>query len=190
MSRRRRMLVIAALFLVVLGASVLGLRTSGGGPRIGHRVLPELRLARHQYLSERAAPRRPSHSPRPRVIECRGRDEVKEAIEDATDSVSAAVIGGVVVAVRVLAPKLHTRMLAACKGMFEQMPEDFPPKRMMGGIEEIRANTTRILELLEERTQVEETKPQAEPPPLDGNASGASRPPAPARSASSRGSSS
>lgn len=27
------MLVIAALFLVVLGASVLGLRTSGGGPR-------------------------------------------------------------------------------------------------------------------------------------------------------------
>ncbi len=104
--------------------------------------------------------------------------------------VSAAVIGGVVVAVRVLAPKLHTRMLAACEGMFEQMPEDFPPKRMMGGIEEIRANTTRILELLEERTQVEETKPQAEPPPLDGNASGASRPPAPARSASSRGSSS
>ena len=27
------MLVIAALFLVVLGASVLGLRTAGGGPR-------------------------------------------------------------------------------------------------------------------------------------------------------------
>jgi len=47
--------------------------------------------------------------------------------------------------------------------MFEHMPEDFPPKRMMGGIEEIRANTTRILELLEERTQVE-TKPQEEPP--------------------------
>jgi len=33
MSRRSRMLVIAALFLVVLGASVLGLRTAGGGPR-------------------------------------------------------------------------------------------------------------------------------------------------------------
>ena len=27
------MLVIAALFLVILGASVLGLRTAGGGPR-------------------------------------------------------------------------------------------------------------------------------------------------------------
>lgn len=79
-------------------------------------------------------------------------------------AISGAVIGGVVLAARVLAPKLHARMLATCKGMFEHMPEDFPPKRMMGGIEEIRANTTRILELLEERTQVEETKPQEEPP--------------------------
>jgi hypothetical protein len=33
MSRRREMLIIAASFLVVLGASVLGLRTAGGGPR-------------------------------------------------------------------------------------------------------------------------------------------------------------
>jgi hypothetical protein len=33
MSRRRRMLVIAALFLVILGASLLALRTAGGGPR-------------------------------------------------------------------------------------------------------------------------------------------------------------
>jgi hypothetical protein len=78
-------------------------------------------------------------------------------------AISAAVIGGVVVAARVLAPKLHARMLATCNGMFEQMPEDFPPKRMMGGIEEIRANTTRILELLEERTR---TQPKArEQPP-------------------------
>ena len=74
-------------------------------------------------------------------------------------AISAAVIGGVVVAARILAPKLHTRMLATCEGMFEQMPEDFPPKRMMGGIEEIRANTTRMLELLEERK--EEAKPEA-----------------------------
>lgn len=63
--------------------------------------------------------------------------------------ISAAVIGGVVVIGRALAPKLHARMLAACAGMFEQMPEDLPPKRMMTGIEEVRANTTRILELLD-----------------------------------------
>ena len=65
-------------------------------------------------------------------------------------AIGAAVIGGVVVAARGLAPKLHTRMLAACKAMFEQMPEDFPPKRMMSGIEEIRANTRWTHALLEE----------------------------------------
>ena len=40
-------------------------------------------------------------------------------------AIRAAVIGGVVVAARVLAPKLHARMLATCEGMFEHMPEDF-----------------------------------------------------------------
>lgn len=78
-------------------------------------------------------------------------------------AIRAAVIGGVAVAARVLAPKLHARMLATCEGMFEHMPEDFPPKRMMGGIEEIRANTTRILELLEEGTRTQ-PNPQEEPP--------------------------
>ena len=78
-------------------------------------------------------------------------------------AISAAVIGGVVVAARVLAPKLHARMLATCEGMFEQMPEDFPPKRMMGGIEEIRGDTTRILKLLEEGARAQ-PKPQEEPP--------------------------
>jgi hypothetical protein len=78
-------------------------------------------------------------------------------------AISAAVIGGVVVAARVLAPKLHARMLATCKTMFEHMPEDFPPKRMMGGIEEIHANTAQILELLEERTRTQPS-PQEELP--------------------------
>ena len=77
-------------------------------------------------------------------------------------AIGAAVIAGAVVAARVLAPKLHARMLAACKGMFEQMPEDFPPKRMMGGIEEIRANTAQTLELLEELKQDRKAKPLAE----------------------------
>ena len=52
-------------------------------------------------------------------------------------------------------------MLAACEGMFEQMPDDFPPKKMMG-IEEIRANTARTLELLEERTQAGDAEPLGE----------------------------
>jgi hypothetical protein len=41
--------------------------------------------------------------------------------------------------------------------MFERMPDTFPPKRMMRGIEEIRVNTTQILERLEAR---ESDKPQ------------------------------
>jgi hypothetical protein len=54
-------------------------------------------------------------------------------------------------------------MMAACKGMFEQMPDDFPPKKMMDGIEEIRANTARTLELLgEERTQPGATRSPGE----------------------------
>ena len=77
-------------------------------------------------------------------------------------AIGAAVIGGVVVAARALAPKLHARMLGACQAMFEHTPADFPPKRMLGGIEEIRANTTRTLELLEERTRTQD-KPQEEP---------------------------
>ena len=77
-------------------------------------------------------------------------------------AISVALIGGIVIAARTLTPKLHERMMAACQGMFEQMPEDFPPKRMLGGIEEIRANTARTLELLEERTVAAQTEPVAE----------------------------
>jgi hypothetical protein len=62
----------------------------------------------------------------------------------------ALTVGGVLVA-RALAPKLHERLMAGCERMFEQMPDTFPPKRMMRGIEEIRANSARTLALLEAR---------------------------------------
>ena len=78
-------------------------------------------------------------------------------------AISAAVIAGVVVAARALAPKLHTRMLATCQATFEHMPEDFPPKRMLSGIEEIRANMTRVLELLEAPTQTEAREQEGPP---------------------------
>jgi hypothetical protein len=70
-----------------------------------------------------------------------------------------ALIGVGVVVVRVLAPKVHGRLLAGCERMFERMPDEFPPKRMMRGIEEIRANTERAVELLEERKQAGESEP-------------------------------
>lgn len=66
------------------------------------------------------------------------------------------VIGGVVAAVgflfvRARDPRLHERLMARCESMFAQMPDDFPPKRVMRGVEEIRVNTARILKLLEAR---------------------------------------
>jgi hypothetical protein len=68
-----------------------------------------------------------------------------------------ALLGaGVVVARKA---KLHQRVMAHCEGMFEQMPDTFPPKRMMLGIEKIRADTTRILTLLEGRSDEEDSGP-------------------------------
>ena len=78
---------------------------------------------------------------------------------------AAALIGGGRACRACAGSRLHARMLAACEGMFEQMPDDFPPKKMMGGIEEIRANTARTLELLEERTQAGDAEPPARPRP-------------------------
>lgn len=62
-----------------------------------------------------------------------------------------ALVGLGILIVRARAPKLHERLMARCEGMFERMPDTFPPKRMMRGIEEVRANTARIISLLEGR---------------------------------------
>lgn len=68
-------------------------------------------------------------------------------------AIGAALIGASAMVARRVAPKLHERLAAACERMFEQMPDSFPPKRMMLGIEDVRANTARTLEILEEREQ-------------------------------------
>jgi hypothetical protein len=46
--------------------------------------------------------------------------------------------------------------------MFQEMPDDFPPKPMMRGVEVIRADTARTLELLEERERAGEAAPPGE----------------------------
>lgn len=66
-------------------------------------------------------------------------------------AIGAALAGIGVLVARASAPKLHARLMAACERMFEQMPDSFPPKRMMRGIEEIRENTAQTLVLLEQR---------------------------------------
>jgi hypothetical protein len=62
-----------------------------------------------------------------------------------------AVVGVGLLIVRAVAPKLRDRLMARCEGMFEQMPDDFPPKKMMRAIDEIGYKAARILELLETR---------------------------------------
>ena len=70
------------------------------------------------------------------------------------------VLAGVgFVVARKVAPKVGQRLMSRCEGMFEHMPDDFPPKRMMRGIEETRVKTTRILELLEARNDVRTPEP-------------------------------
>ena len=77
-------------------------------------------------------------------------------------AIGAALIGVGVFVARAFAPKVHTRLVAGCERMFEQMPDSFPPKRMMRGIEEIRSNTARTLELLEERAPTGKAEPLGE----------------------------
>lgn len=63
-----------------------------------------------------------------------------------------ALVGVGILVARARVPKLHERLMARCETMFERMPDTFPPKKMMRGIEEIRVTSGRILELLETRT--------------------------------------
>lgn len=72
------------------------------------------------------------------------------------------LVGAGVLTAHALAPKLHARMLAACERMFEEMPDTFPPKRMLHGIEEIRVNSARTIELLEEHGHTTEPEPTGE----------------------------
>ncbi len=63
--------------------------------------------------------------------------------------VGAALIGVAVYAVRRMGPALGEQAMRECETMFESMPEDFPPKRMMRGIDEIREQNARIVGQLE-----------------------------------------
>jgi hypothetical protein len=45
---------------------------------------------------------------------------------------------------------LKQRAMRKCEEMFQRMPEDFPPKRMLRGVDEIRGQNTLILHRLEE----------------------------------------
>ncbi len=81
--------------------------------------------------------------------------------------IGAVLTGAGVLILRGLRPKLRERFRAAFGRMFEQMPDDSPPKRMMQSVEQIRQNTTRILELLEERKPATGAPEQLSPASVD-----------------------
>ncbi len=64
--------------------------------------------------------------------------------------IGVAVFVAALAALRRFGPALGERAMSKCEEMFGRMPEEFPPKRMMRSLEEIREQNTRILHHLEE----------------------------------------
>ena len=65
---------------------------------------------------------------------------------------TAVIFGAAVLALRLAGPKIGQRM----ERMFEEAPEDFPPKWMYVNVTAIRENTEQILEALtKEKTATE-----------------------------------
>lgn len=64
--------------------------------------------------------------------------------------VAVAVGAGILILVRRFGPALGQRMMRKCEEMFDRMPEDFPPKRMMRRIDDIREQNAEILRRAEQ----------------------------------------
>ena len=52
-------------------------------------------------------------------------------------------------------PVMRVRCSEMCDRMLANMPESFPPNRMMSDLKALREQTDRILEMLEEREEVD-----------------------------------
>lgn len=68
--------------------------------------------------------------------------------------IGAGVLVIALAALRRFGPAMGQRAVRKCHEMFDRMPEEFPPKRMMRGIYEIRQQNSRILHHLEEEGAV------------------------------------
>ncbi len=67
------------------------------------------------------------------------------------------VAAGMLLAVRLLAksqgPVMRERCLEMCDRMLDNMPDSFPPNRMMADLESIKEQTARALSLLEDQEE-------------------------------------
>jgi hypothetical protein len=68
---------------------------------------------------------------------------------EATDDRGGGV-GGALVAARLVKQRMRQRLFKRWGEMFEQMPDDLPPKRIIRQLEEIREQNARILQLVED----------------------------------------
>ncbi len=70
----------------------------------------------------------------------------------------AAFAAGMFLAMRKMAEKVGPAMREGCSEMCERMlanmPESFPPNRMMADLESVKEQTARIVEMLEEREEL------------------------------------
>ncbi len=63
-------------------------------------------------------------------------------------AIAGAVLVTALFVLRRLGPQLGGRAMRKCEEMFDRMPDEFPPKRMMRGIDEVRGQNVEILRLL------------------------------------------
>ena len=69
----------------------------------------------------------------------------------------AVIAGAVIVMMKkksgMTNPEMRARCSEMCDRMLGQMPDSFPPKRMMSDLESLKEDTARILDLLEDQTE-------------------------------------
>ena len=69
------------------------------------------------------------------------------------------IVAGIFLAVRKIVggagPDMRKRCSEMCDRMLDNMPESFPPNRMMADLEALKERTGRILEVLEERGEAD-----------------------------------
>ena len=72
-----------------------------------------------------------------------------------------AVIGGLALLARRFGPQMRAGCMAACDRMIDEMPDSFPPKRIMSDLEALRTQSERMIALLEEQRGTSEQAPAA-----------------------------
>jgi len=67
--------------------------------------------------------------------------------------VGGVVVGTVTATLVRLAPRIREGAVTTCLRVFEAMPDELPPKRIIRGIEKIQDQNARVLRLLEGQDQ-------------------------------------